>query len=215
MTPRKNLWRLYRPLLHRFERMEEQVRAAEISNVERLRSECASLVCINALNDWRNFVRAYYLSIFCGTRCDRRSRIEYNIASCAANQAMLYAVRTFKPYYVLPQNGVCHRRDEPAWHDPNVLLQLAGALCFTNLVDIQASFSIGSRAFLDLPVFRNYYAHRNRESARAAQQVAPQYGVSALLLPTEIMYSHAAGRPHSILLDWLHDIATTAELLCW
>jgi len=42
--------------------------------------------------------------------------------------AIGYAIRIFRPHALSNIFGQWHRRDKPAWQDPNILLQIASSL---------------------------------------------------------------------------------------
>jgi hypothetical protein len=55
-----------------------------------------------------------------------------------------------------------------------------------------------SRVFLDLPVFRNYFAHRNEQTKKAAVDPATFNSVPANPRPSVILLSTPAGRYRSL-----------------
>jgi hypothetical protein len=79
---------------------------------------------------------------------------------------------------------------------------------------MQAAFSLGQWAFLDLPVFRNFFAHRNRLSSRAAQNLGPNYLLPSSLRPSEMLVRSKPRAPASVLEGWLAELKITAEFLC-
>jgi hypothetical protein len=113
-----------------------------------------------------------------------------------------------------PKSGVWARRDEPAWHDPSVLLALAAVLVVTNLGHIQAAFSTGTRATSDLVVFRNYFAHRNQTSRAAALSRARLNGVSTTGSIADIALQTPVGRHQSLLEEWVSDLEFISEFIC-
>ena len=119
-----------------------------------------SHVCINAQNTWAEFCRAYALStvrapIRRGGQAivlgDRAIRTEADVVGAA--------IKRLKSHVC--QRGNWTRRDEPPWHDPNTLLHTLEEMDASNVDDLRSAFSLGSRVFEDLPVFRNFYAHRS------------------------------------------------------
>lgn len=112
------------------------------------------------------------------------------------------------------QKGRWDRRDEPAWHDPNIFIRSCGAVGCSNYQDILAAFSVQAKAFDFLPVFRNFYAHRNEQTARRAINIAHEYSIVPHYHPTQILSSTAYGRPQSLLLDWIDEIIFVIEFLC-
>jgi hypothetical protein len=111
-------------------------------------------------------------------------------------------------------DGSWHRRDEPAWHDPNILLTLANDVGASNLSDVRSAISGGFTVFSDLPVFRNFYAHRNPRSLRAAADLAPSYGIAASLRPTQILLSRPPSSPQLLIHEWFDELLFNVEFLC-
>ena len=113
-----------------------------------------------------------------------------------------------------PKSGIWSRREEPPWHDSNVLLTLAADLAVSNLAQVQAAFSSGTRATTDLIVFRNYFAHRNRSSLVAATSLANGNGVSTSGTAAQMLLRTPVGRNHSLLEEWISDLEFIAEFVC-
>ena len=111
-------------------------------------------------------------------------------------------------------NGTWGRRDEPTWHDPQTLLRVGHAERFSHLSDIQAAFSAGYRFYVHLPVFRNYFAHRNKDTKYAAASIGPQYGISATKRPSQILLTRPLNRPQPLILEWMDEMQFTIEYLC-
>jgi hypothetical protein len=107
-----------------------------------------------------------------------------------------------------------NRREEPTWHERQTLLKLSSILGASNDSQIQAALSYKTWVFADLPVFRNFFAHRNDETAKRARALASHYTVSSQLRPSEILCSVAPGRPQRVLADWLDDLRNVVDLLC-
>ena len=111
-------------------------------------------------------------------------------------------------------SGGWHRRQEPAWHDPNVLMKVCGNLDCSIQTQIGQAFSLNQNVFNDLPVFRNFFAHRNGQSSQAARNVAPRYALPTYLTPTELLLTVSPGATDSLMIEWLAEINITAEFLC-
>ena len=172
-------------------------------------------VTIETLNAWVNFIRAYYLSGLLGAkRCGpSRVRVSHVIANenAAIGQAVLYWRRSAMP----KPDGSWERRDEPTWHDPASVLPICLARGFSNIADLQAAVSTGTRVFRDLPVFRNYYAHRNQRTRKAAVDLAAIYGIVSTTRPSDILLTRPLGRSQPLILDWLDDLRFTIEYICY
>jgi len=83
----------------------------------------------------------------------------------------------------------------------------------SNLSTFTTALGYSTNVFSDLPAFRNYFAHKGKGTAISVQNVARRYAVPPGLRPSEIMLSLPAGRPQSLLMDWLDDIRNVIELM--
>lgn len=171
-------------------------------------------VTLELQNTWANFVRAYYLSIAMHARLERGTRVGTAFGFPDLNSAIGVAVKLWDPTATPRSDGSWRRRDEPSWHDPATLITLCKHIGASNSADVDAAFSVGSRVFSDLPVFRNFCAHRNEGSQKAVQQIAPNYGIPATKLPIEVLLATPLGRPNPLAIEWSYDIEVVTELLC-
>lgn len=172
-------------------------------------------VTIDTLNTWTNFARAYYLSGMFGARRTNSARIAVANPHLSEQYAIENAIVISRPTAIrrLPA-AAWHRREEPTWHDPNVFQRICAGEGFSNLVEIQAAFSAGYRVFSDLPVFRNYFAHRNQGTLKAAVGLAPLHGIPATRRPSEILLTRPIGRIQPLILEFIDEIEFTVEYLC-
>jgi hypothetical protein len=169
-------------------------------------------VVVESQNLWANFVRAYLLSLVGGCR-SRSTRVTLgNHVVTTPGALLLVAAQVAKgPYAAAPQS----RRDEPAWHDKNVFLRTCQAIACSHIISVQAALSLQTRVFDDLPVFRNFYAHRNEESSDKAMRLASrQYLISRVHTPTQALTARAHRRPQPLLMDWMDDVVVVISLLC-
>ncbi len=173
-----------------------------------------AFVTIECLNIWANFVRSYYLSCMYSTVTVGRVHVSAALGGIDENHAIGLAVKYWRHRAQPKADGSWHRREEPAWHDPNLLIPICRWANFTNIADIEAAFSTGDRTFLDLPVFRNYFAHRSIQTAKAAQSLAIRYGIPGSKQPSEILRYRPLGRPQPLILEWIDHILFTIEFLC-
>lgn len=169
---------------------------------------------IEILNTWTNFSRSFYLSCVLWPKSTKGNRISINTRGLSFDQAIDRAVVFSYPNRRRPTNGIWHRRDEPTWHDYSVLLNVCTNLGCSNIATIRVAFSLGSRVFLDLPVFRNFFAHRNRNTEYAARQLALQHTLPTSQRPSQILLFRPPTRHQSLIFEWIDDLTTTVELLC-
>jgi len=214
MTRSQELARLELSAIKRLKRLRNDLQVIAGVVPIRTREIFVCHLAVELLNTWTNFVRAYYLS---GMICARRKgggRVMVPNPQLDENDALEPAIHQFKPNALRKADGSWQRRDEPTWHDPKVLLTICNTVSFSNLPDLQAAFSTGTRAFGDLPVFRNYFGHRNQRSRLAAENLAPQYGIPATRRPSEILTSRPLGRPQILMLEWLDDLTFVMQFMC-
>ncbi len=173
-----------------------------------------AFVTIECWNLWRLFVRSYYLS--CGFSAVTIAGTRVNTATQATseNQVIGWAVNIWKKNATPRSDGSWNRRDEPTWQDPNFFIRACEGVGFSNIADIKAAFSTPERTFQDMPVFRNFFAHREGRTQKAAQLLASHYAIPSRKRPSAILLSRPPGRPQSLILEWLDHIAFTVEYLC-
>lgn len=177
------------------------------------REQIAAFVVVEAQNLWANFSRSFLLSLLKQPR--RRSGVRAFIGDAAIatpGQVIHTAAMVAKgPHAAAPTS----RREEPAWHDPSVLIKTCVRLRVSNLNAVQGALSIQSRVLHDMPSFRNFYAHRNEESAeKAVNLVTRMYAIPPVRHPTDALVSSAPRRNQCVLLDWLDELNVLIDLLC-
>ncbi len=169
---------------------------------------------INLLNLWNNFSRAYYLSCMLQARLETGQRITVAFPGLTYNDAIGVAVRIFRPHATPNAAGVWDKRDEPKWYVRDDMLRISQHALGPHDAHVQAAFSLSSRVFLDLPVSRNYFAHKNQQTSRTASDLATQYTIPATRRPSQVLLSRPAGRPQPLIDEWIDDLLNAAELLC-
>jgi hypothetical protein len=173
-----------------------------------------SSIVIDALNTWANFSKAYYLSTRLGAYLQAHGYITTTRPFSNFNDAIGDAILLYKPRAIPLSSGEWRRRDEPAWHDSNVLLGCCNTVGASNVSHMNAAFSVGTRVFKDLPVFRNYLAHKNMRSQVAAQSLAPNYVIPATLRPFEILLQTPLRAFDPLLKVWLYELEIVVSFLC-
>jgi hypothetical protein len=206
----KRLRRLRKTLNRRVARLERRTRAIAGVVGHKDRDMVVAHVAIEALNAWTVFSRSYYLSCALGALTERKKYVTIAPTADPIGAAITCINRWARPTAV----GAWHRRDEPAWHDPNVLMRVCGNVSCSIQTEIGAAFSLNQNVFNHLPVFRNFFAHRNGDTSRAARSIAARYTLPSHLSPTELLLSVSPGATETVLVDWLAEILITAEFLC-
>jgi hypothetical protein len=214
MIPKKKLELLKRAVNGRFAKIQQTIDFALSSGNPKNIKLTIAYATTEGVNTWANFSRSYYLSMVIGAVRENGKRIKLGNQPASINDAIGIAVKKWNKRAAPTNRGLWKRRDEPSWHKPNILITLAGIIQADNLAEIECAFSTQSRVFDDLPVFRNFFAHRNQSTAEATSRIAPTLGIPPNRIPEEILKSRAFDRPQPILLDWFDDLKVVCEMLC-
>lgn len=196
-------WRLYR--------LEKRLKGVSAATSRPDREIVVAYVAIEALNAWAMFSRSFYLSLTLDTVTEQNKRVTL---SAPAADHLGEAIRQYKQFAVPNSAGMWHRRDEPAWHDPNVLMTICKNRGCSIQTQLEASFSLQQNVFRDLPVCRNFFAHRNESSSLAARNIAPRYTLPTYLSPCDLLLAVSPGSSSSVLLEWMDEMNITAEFIC-
>lgn len=188
-------------------RLVQLVDSVNASHTSHLREAdtYVSKACIESVNIWTNFSRSLYLS--CALRCTTNSgqKIAPETHSFASKaDALLYAQQ------LVGRRG--RGRNEPVWHDEANLRKLFQALRLQNMQSLSASQSTSSNCLKVLPTIRNFYAHRNEETANKAKRVLLRAGYTYTGHPTTTILQRLPGNPNIFMCELLLDLITKIEL---
>ena len=192
----RRLRRLRITLQRRLNRLEQRLKAVSGNKVHKDRDLTVAYVAIEALNAWALFSRSFYLSCVLGATTERKKTVTVSTTPDPLGAAIVCCNKWAKP----SASGTWHRRDEPAWHDPNVLMKVCGNIRCSIHTEIGQAFSLSQNVFNDLPVFRNFFAHRNGDTSQAARNIAPRYTLPTHLTPTEILLAVSPGSTEPVIL---------------
>lgn len=195
-------------------RLRAEAATATLTPDTRSSKHAIAITTIDLLNMWSAFSKHYALSCIMSPRRSSGGRVKVTRTGLDFNGVIGIAVLRHNKRARPQADGSWHRRNEPPWHDTTTLTSLCTDLGCSHLADIQAAVSLGSRVFTDLPVFRNFVAHRNKGTAKAAKDLAPQYSIASSHHPVAILATPPHGRPNALLVEWIDDLAVTVELLC-
>jgi hypothetical protein len=209
----RSLLKLRLAFAARIDRLERRLSAAT-GLAPHERDPIVAYVTIETSNAWAQFSKALYLSCVMNAKTEGRVVVSVVPPGMSANDALGVAIERYKTYATPNSTGQWARRDEPTWHDPNVLLELCRITNCSLYAQMQAAFSLGQRVFIDLPVFRNFYGHRNRLSAAAAQNVAPTYLLPTTLRPSEMLMRPKPASASPVLVEWMAELKITSEFIC-
>jgi hypothetical protein len=214
MNPSRTLVRLEQRALYRLKALRDTFDISKGHLPDREAKAAICSVVVDALNTWNNFSRAYYLSSCLGAYLPSHGFITTSTTFSSFNDSIGDAIRFHKPWITPLASGEWHRKDEPAWHDPNILLGCCTNIGASNTSHMSAALSVGTRVFIDLVVFRNYIAHKNKRSQVAAQNLAPHYLIPATLRPFEILLQTPLRAFDPLLKVWLYEMEIVVSFLC-
>lgn len=177
------------------------------------RDRRVSYVAIEILNLWSEFCRAYYLSYLLGptTRGGARLRAQ-NGTVRTLNDAIVGLWRELNGR--APPGTTLRRRQEPKWYEARTLPTAAVFLRVTNDSEVVGAINLIARTLQDFPVLRNFYAHRNEQTAISVINMVPRYGMLQVRHPTEFALTFLPGRSEPILGEWIADLEVVTGLLC-
>jgi hypothetical protein len=204
-----DLTALSRQFAHRIGRLVPLVKSAQ-SPANNVLDRATAYVAIELLNSWANFCRAFYISsalhawTASGTRVTTSTPRIVNVPD-----ATDFAMYTLKPRTPRPWT----RRQEPTWHSSAQLIKLLMALGASNLATVTAALSYPTDAFGYLPTARNFFAHRNEDTARKLHNIAAPMLISAIGHPTNILIQKRPARPNNVLTDWALDLLVVSGLM--
>ena len=179
-----------------------------------------SYASIEALSAWSSFAREFYLSCcFLGART-----LTGNFAHPTSAQinnerdALLYSIQLLKHQKVFARasrGASISPRDEPTWHDAVSLVRLSASLGLSNDGSVLSGLSYPTTFFRDMPVVRNFYAHRNKitanrvETLAAANYNAPSFASTSTFIGTIL-----PNRSQSLINEWLGDLRLISHEIC-
>ena len=213
MRASRSFAKLLGTALYRLARLRERAVIA-LGSAPPQRDKGLSSVVIETLNLWSNFSRQYVLScLFRPTRALKMGRVQLSNAAIQTPGDLIHAAARIRFGPTAPAPAT--RRQEPKWHEKDLLFKTCQAIGCSHLADVQAALSLGTRVFDDMPACRNFYAHRNDETAATVIALGKkQYLITGAEHPTDVLAFPAYKRPQPLILDWLDDMRIVMELLC-
>lgn len=171
-------------------------------------------------NLWASVARSLYLSAaFCGVdESGARLHLSKVPTPTTTDEALTYAIRANRgKSFRKGSTGPWKWRDEPQWWDPSALIRSLDCIGASNLQTVTAALNANPDVFQHLHTFRNFYAHRNRDTR---ERLIPH--LRTLQFPADVTATFALAspdpssrdpRPQPLLLDWLDDVRRTIALL--
>ncbi len=217
----RRLRRLQASALRRLSRLRAVALRASVGNLTTMdREAIVTYAVIELLSCWSSFSRYLYLSTAMGALDGQETPITLGVPrSTSVGAAMTHAIAKNKPWVVANKKGPPWTwSDEPSWARTSVLLNSLDAISSSNRPKVVAGLAFQTYVFAHLPDFRNFFAHKNEDTARKLPAYTAVYLIPANLRATEVLLRHAADpsgtpRPQALILDWVDDITTVVSLV--
>ena len=173
-------------------------------------------VIIEMANLWYSFSRAFYLSVMMGTKAMSGTKVVApNRTLRSYTEALKFAITQKKPR-VLKQkpNGPWNWQDEPDWRNTQILVDLTIAAENPAAPTVQKAMSYQTDLFTYLADFRNFFAHRKKDTAEGVRNVARALALPVQKRPCELLLTPRQRGADSILHGWLDDLRDVVDILC-
>ena len=179
-----------------------------------------AFVVIELDNLWASIARSFFLSVAFCARDGTGTHVTLTQVPKAANEdeALSHAIRRCRNWKYRPgRTGPWRWSDEPPWWNPNTLLNALDEVGASNYMQVSTAMSAAPGTFSHLHCFRNFYAHRSKntraEIVPALRRLQfPMTYTATVALASQTM-SRGIVRPQPLILDWLDDIRNTISLL--
>ncbi|WP_210166256.1 hypothetical protein [Methylobacterium sp. Leaf102] len=144
------------------------------------------------------------------------AQVTHNQSLASSDEAMLYVMSVLEPNRFkknYKSTVVLSRRDETKIRDPLKLQTLSIDCRLSNYNSIVNALSLNSTVFAEIAVFRNFYAHRNSQTAKAVFAFCRNLGIATVDDAWDAVTLQPPGRPLNIYQSWITDLSNFAELL--
>jgi hypothetical protein len=193
---------------------------ASVGNIPGMdREALVTYVVIELLSCWSSFSRYLFLSTAMGALDGQETPINLGVPqSTSVDAAMTHAIARNKPWVVTKKGPPWTWSDEPSWARTSVLLNSLDAIGSSNRPKVVAGLAFQTNVFAHLPDFRNFFAHKNEDTARKLPAYTAVYLIPANLRAAEVLLRHAGDpsgtpRPQALILDWVDDVTTAVTLV--
>jgi hypothetical protein len=180
-------------------------------------AEAGIVYCVLELDSfWRSFARSLFLSTAFRAKDGSGGRVTLSVPTPGTvDDALTHAIHRIRPT-VKKKAASWSWLDEPNWSRSSNLLDSLDEIGASNRPTVVAGLSIPTRVFDDLTVLRNFFAHRNEDTAGRVPSVARSYSIAPTMRPSDVLRSRASGasglRPQVLLLDWIDDMVNAVSL---
>lgn len=169
-------------------------------------------VTIELLNAWCSFTRAFYISSALSAFTVGGARVTVTKTGIGTPHDAI-AVAMSKLRNRKKVGITIPRKDEPSWHPANNLITLVQEIGASNLQTVTVALSYPTHVFHCLPIARNFFAHRNGDTAAHCRGLCAFLSIPFMRHPADVLLQRDYTKPNNLLTEWISDIATVADLM--
>ncbi len=160
-------------------------------------------------------MRRFLFSSLLGTRTVSGHRVTVSTKYYSEGEvsAKILSIVNTPKFIKLKQPISITRDNEPTIRDPRKLEDILTKCGASNVGSVQKALQLNTNLFRDLPTLRNFYAHRNEDTWTKLRVKAVSLGLSSFKHADDVVYAVLAGRPVSLLEDWIADAGVFFEEL--
>lgn len=177
----------------------------------KLADEHAAFVTIESLNLWAEFAREYFR---CALHHDVTRGGHVLSTRFPRGTPMDAALKQIPAALRRTPGGILTRLHEPAWHARKHFLKTMRLAKLSLLAQVEGALAMPTRFTEHLQILRNFYSHRNEETARKVRSLGPTYAMLRFTHPTDFVLGVEPGRPVSVLEDWLAEMELVVDAMC-
>lgn len=167
-------------------------------------------IVIEAAVLWAEYSKAFFFSSAFNARDSQGGKVTHTQSFRTADDVLAFAVSVARPD--VTKTGNFTHRDHPDWQAPGVVRKLLHAMSASTLGSWQLGMGVQTRVTADLPVMRNFFAHKGEDSATRARRLRTHYGVTQQLTPWDLLSAAPSQLGQPILWSWLDDLALMIKL---
>lgn len=168
----------------------------------------AAYVAIESLNLWAEFARDY---LQCALHHDTTRSGKQLATRFPRGTSLEAALRQIPSALRRNPGSQLTRMCEPAWHSRRHFLKAARLAGLSTVSQVEAAFALPVRFTEDLHVARNFFAHRNSETAANVRRLGPRYSILRVRHPCDLILGTEPGRPVVVLEDWLAEVEIVVD----
>jgi len=165
---------------------------------------------------WIGVSRSLFLSTAFTAKDGSGARLQLSKVPRAhdIDEALTHAIRRCTRRYKPGSTGPWRWPDEPLWWKPQTLMDALDEIGASNYAQVVTALGIAPAVFADLHAFRNFYAHRGKDTRSLLVPVLrslnfPTTETATRALSSPLITAASGVRPQPLILDWIDDIEAT------